>query len=393
MIILDSTSDILELLSTAAVSTDYYISYVDITTTAYTPGVSDGNISTATTTTILAAPASSTQRQVKYISITNRSTTTAQGVTVKYDVSGTERYLTPSVTLGAGETYQYTNEGGWQVLDRNGRVKTNANELDGYNGRSAYLYKVGTAPEAAATWYCWAKDSGTPGAWAPGTPGVAGRTTDGTTSTDAGCLLIANPSTGANYLVQSSVAASVAHFFNLFDVLWVNSGLVVTTTTAQTVNSVTFPARDVNGSTNGEGVFVGILVTTATTNVGAVTNTTMSYTNSDGTAGHTATIASFPATAVIGTFVPFQLQAGDRGVRSIQSVTLGTSYAAGAISIIAYRPLDSQPMLVANTGTPDSIPTMNPGIRLYNGTCALPFGLMNATTATTVTGNFKIMER
>jgi hypothetical protein len=137
---------------------------------------------------------------------------------------------------------------------------------------------------------------------------------------------------------------------------------------------------------------VGILVTTATTNAGAITNTTLSYTNSAGTAGRTATMASFPATAVIGTVVWFQLAAGDSGVQSIQSVTLGTSYAGGAVSLIVARPLASFPSLVVHVGGMN-LPPQNPGTRLYNGTCALPIGLMAGTTATTLTGFATVMER
>lgn len=190
-----------------------------------------------------------------------------------------------------------------------------------------------------------------------------------------------------------NIATSVVFNFQFFDVFWVNNVLTVTTTTAQTVNSVAFPARDANGSSNGVGFQVGILVTTATTNVGAITNTTLTYTNQDNTGSRTATMATFPATANIGTFMPFQLQAGDTGIRSIQSVTLGTSYGGGAISLIVYRVISGQPCVIANAGTPDGIPANIPGVKLYNGVCALPFGLMTSTTATNVAGTFQIMER
>ena len=80
-------------------------------------------------------------------------------------------------------------------------------------------------------------------------------------------------------------------------------------------------------------------------NAGAITNTTASYTDESGNSGNTATLASFPATAVAGTWVPFTLAAGDRGVRSLQSVTLGTSYVSGAIHLIAAR-------LIARIATP-----------------------------------------
>jgi len=47
---------------------------------------------------------------------------------------------------------------------------------------------------------------------------------------------------------------------------------------------------------------------------------------------------------------------------------------------------------VANIGAP-TVPAQNPGVRLYDGTCALPIGLMTATTATTLTAVATVMER
>lgn len=392
MIILDSTTKTLEVTTSSTSSTDYYISYADITSSTFTAGDVNGNISTATTTTVLSAPAASTQRQVKFISIVNKGSA-AQSITVKIDISGTERVLTPTIILAAGESYSYSQDTGWTVVNKNGLLKTNATDTVGYNGFPQYFYKVGTAPEAAGIMYGWWKDTGSPGAWSPGTPGLSGRTTDGGTSTDAGCLYCPAPSSGSNYLVDFQTSASVACSVQLWDVLWVNSGAVVTTTTAQTVNSTTLPARDAAGSTNGEQVFAAIVVTTATTNAGAITNMTLSYTNSAGTSGRTAAIASFPATAVIGTVVPFQLAAGDTGIRSIQSITLGTSLAAGSVSLILYRPLTGLPIIVANSGTANTGQFINPGIKLYTGSCILPFQLPTATTATTVHGFTTIVER
>lgn len=390
MLLLTATNHTLEVTTSSTSAVDVSGSYVDITSTTFTPGSQVAAITTATTTTIVSAPAASTQRQVKEISFKNKGTA-SNTLTIKKDVGGTE-YVLFSASLNPNDSIQYTDGEGFKVFDVGGRIKVTDSENSGNTGITTAFYKVGTAPEAAGQWYCWAKDSGNPGAWTPGTPGLNGRATDGTLSADNGCLPI-RAATGANYLTYAATVGSVVHNSWLFDVLWVNTGLVVTTTTAQAIAApVALPARDINGSSNGEGVWAGILVTTTTTNAGAITNTTMSYTNSDGVSGKTATIASFPATAVIGTVVWFRLDAGDKGVRSIQSVTLGTSYAGGAISIILAKPIYNQAVLVANVGGA-SAPPSNPGIRLYNGACVLPFGLMSATTATVLTGSIQIMDR
>ncbi len=390
MLILSNTTDSIKLTTSAVGTIDYVVSYADITTTGFTPIGAHGRVNTATTTTSIGAPAASTQRQVKSIIVRNAGSG-AQTITVVKDVSGVQ-YVLFAATLNAGDGAQYYDTQGWSVIDATGRVRTSAATDAGFTGQAAALYKVGTAPEAAGQWYSWAKDTGNPGAWSPGTPGVNGRATDGTSASDAGCVPIKNATTGNNYLTNFTGATSVACNPWLFDVLWVNSGLSVTTTSAQAITPVSLPSRDADGGNSGKGVWMGLLVTTATTQAGAVTTISASYTNSSGVSGRTATVASFPATAVIGTVVWFRLAAGDSGVQSVQSVTLGTTLTAGAISLILARPLWSFPSLVANVGGLN-VPPQTPGVRLYPGTCALPIGLMSTTTATTLQATVTVMER
>jgi hypothetical protein len=137
--------------------------------------------------------------------------------------------------------------------------------------------------------------------------------------------------------LQGYVSSSNAQPTLLVDRLWHNSGVVMTTTTAQTIDSVTWPARDRNGATSGDGVMVALEWRTASTNAGAVTTVSMSYTNSAGTAGRTATIPTIPANVAANAWFDFTLQAGDTGVQSIQSVTLGTSFVTGAMHMVAHR--------------------------------------------------------
>lgn len=403
--ILANTTETLEILTSAAVSVDYFVNYVDHTTSAATPGQSNGNISTATTTTIVSAPAASTQRQILYMSIRNRSTTASNTITIKHDTSGTERYIGSDIVLAPGETLEYTKEEGFVVKDKNGRQKIQNTDVVGFTGLPFEIYKIGTAAEAIGNWYGFAKDSGFPGAWVPGSPGVNGWWVDASQAsnaanpagaTQAGCNQLSNPASGSYYLLPPGVAVSTANFVEMLDLIWYNTGLVVTTTTAQAIAQpgTSKPARDLYGTTNGEGWGAGIYVTTATTNAGAITNMTLNYTNSDGTAGRTGTIASFPATAVIGTFVPFQLAAGDRGIRSIEGITLGTSLVTGAVSLVMYRKLYSIPNVVANVGGTGLPLTTDPtGIRIYNGTAPWWVYRASATTATTLAGHFRIIER
>jgi len=53
-----------------------------------------------------------------------------------------------------------SEERGIEVYARNGTQKTSQNSSD--IGRTIPLMKTGTAPEAAGSFYCFAKDAGTP---------------------------------------------------------------------------------------------------------------------------------------------------------------------------------------------------------------------------------------
>lgn len=394
MILLTATTHALELQTSSSSSTDWTCSYVDMDASATTPDSNQGNVASATTTTIAAAPAASTQRQIKHITIRNKNTA-AQTVTVKKDVSGTE-YTVFTATLASGEGAEYTDGKGWTCFDGQGRGKTMEPDTTSQTGaRPRTIYKTGTASEGTAYWYGYWKDGGLPGAWAPNTPGLSGRATNGMAAADSGCLELWTP-TGALYLEQAQVSVTATCFPMLFDVLWVNSGIVVTTTTAQTINSVTLPARDDNGTVNGEGCLIGLIWVAASTNAAAITNSTVSYTNSGGTGSRTATLIAvagdqIPPTPVIGTVVWYQLQAGDTGVQSIQSITLGTSLVTGTVSLIIARPLAGWATSTVNIGFTNVYPT--PGVRLWNSTCGLMFHKSASSSANTLHGLFNISER
>lgn len=389
MLLLPTTSDSLELVTSAAVAVDYVAAWADHTSSGVTASAGTGQISTATTTTIVAAPGASTQRQIRGLTLRNAGTADTT-VTVQAKPSGTARTIIKAA-IQPGETLAYADGRGWYSLDSAGRERTQLSSAK-TAGYSVWAHKVGAAPEAAGIWHSHSISTGTPGAWSPGTPGVGGRATDGTTTADDGVLRLPTAGSGLSlYLAQLQSVATVACQVILMDFLWVNTGLVVTTTTAQTVSSVAFPARDIAGTANGDGVGLAILVTTATTNAAAITNITASYTNSAGVGSRTATMASFPATAVAGTLIPFQLAAGDEGVRAVASITLGTSLVSGSISLVAYRMIAASPNPVANLS---SINTISPeGIKIEQAAALIPVQYATSTTATTMQLWAQVVQR
>jgi len=230
--------------------------------------------------------------------------------------------------------------------------------------------------------------TGYPAIFTPASPGLSG-TTVSNTSTTGGFLPFTNPSSGNAYLAKLGACVGVTTIgLDFFDFLWYNSGIAVTTTSAQTINSVTLPSRDANGTTNGVGVTAWLYCQLATTNSSTISNTTISYTNAAGIAGSIGTLGlgGWPATATAGTFVPFNLQVGDTGVQSIQSITLGTSYVSGTINLMLIRDITYVGFVSASSGmTLDWAQLGFP--QLYNGSALSFWAMPTSTTVSIVNGH------
>lgn len=128
----------------------------------------------------------------------------------------------------------------------------------------------------------------------------------------------------------------------LADRLWDNT-FVVTSTSSQAIATGTLPSRDATvtagapaPTNNGLGWQLGLEIYAT---MGAATPTvTATYTAADGTAGRTAAITGTSG-AVAGMFVPFPLQGGDQGVRTVTAVQLSVSWVSGTAGLVLYRPL------------------------------------------------------
>lgn len=201
------------------------------------------------------------------------------------------------------------------------------------------VLKVSATAEAAGVMHSTLYTAGRPGAGAAPAPGI-----DGAALTAyAGQIPFPGAVGGENIHLLSLAASQSASGMSrvwLLDRLWHNSGIVATTTTEQAISHPGIPSRDAAGGTDGDGVLLALEASGATGS-GAVTTITANYTNQDGTAAQTATMASWPASAAAGTFVPFQLAAGDTGVRSVEGLTLGTSLVSGTVHLVQYRVLAS----------------------------------------------------
>lgn len=239
-------------------------------------------------------------------------------------------------------------------------------------------------------WYL----AGAPGAGlTPATTAGGVVLTNSTLGAIAGAIPRVDPGSGNAYLARFSGAAQQGGVLMLADRLMQVGGtsggaaISVTTTTAQTINTGALPARDINGTVNGAGVHWALEVVTAT-GAGAATPTLSSYTNSAGTAGRTASlIDAYVASSAIGAFYRFGMQAGDVGIKSVETLTLSVSMTSGAIALVAYRPLA---YLELPAGfIPNAIDAVTSGFpRLFNGTCPFLVFIPNTTTASLVSATY-----
>lgn len=202
-----------------------------------------------------------------------------------------------------------------------------------------------------------------------------------------------DPASGNAYLARFAAKANQAGVVMLMDRLWHNGGYTITSTGSQSITSPTWPSRcptsgtDDTPATTGHGVYLAVEVSAAT---GAGTPTiTVGYTNSAGTASRTATnIIATVASSAIGATYLIGLQAGDVGVRSVQSLTLSATWTSGTINMVAYRYITEVTVPAAYVaGEVDVLTGGRP--RIYDGTVPWLVFQPNTTTAAYISGVYQ----
>ncbi|MCC6989933.1 MAG: hypothetical protein IT181_13090 [Acidobacteria bacterium] len=223
--------------------------------------------------------------------------------------------------------------------------------------------------------------AGTPGAAAAPSPGIGGAAL----TTYAGQLPFTNPASGESKLLAMSAMATQAGQLWLCDRLWHNSGITITSTSAQAfTGAADIPARDINGAASGHGVYAGVEVSSV---VGAGTPTlTLEYTNQAGTTAKTATnqIATV-ASSIAGTFYPIGLASGDTGIRRATGLTLSATWTSGTIHVVLYRVIAK-----VNVGAniPGAIDALSGALaKMYDNTVPFLVFVPNTTTTANISGS------
>ncbi len=216
-------------------------------------------------------------------------------------------------------------------------------------GQESSVIKGTFSPQAVGCFTALWVIAGKPGAGVDPSGGVGGATVDDSV---AGAITFTNPTAPAlSYLARFNGTASQNGMLFLYDRLWHNSGLSATSLTAQTVSSVTLPARCPDGAggfdTNGKDVEAWFQVFNAGAMGSGSTAPSISYTDQSGNASNTGTLIGFATTAAANRTFPFSFASGDTGVRSIQSYTNGATMTSGSFGLVLRRRIASVPVIVA----------------------------------------------
>lgn len=239
-----------------------------------------------------------------------------------------------------------------RLLDKLGDEKGAITTYDGIVlARGAGNYSDAMATKAsyttvANTWSSGFRATGTPSA---GTyTSIPGGDDLDRTNNGALSLLLANPTSGTDYLLTFGLlAGQQLNCVMVVDLLLGAGGISATTTSPQTINSV-----PLNRYTSGVGVYFTFEVTTA---IGTTaSNITVSYTNTTPSSGRTTGAQAMTVSMIAQRLLPVaygpqcQLQAGDVGVTSVETVTHSAAMSAGVYALNIYKPLCWLPGIVAN---------------------------------------------
>jgi hypothetical protein len=121
MLILDGANDLITVVTDASAAIKVHASWVDNDAGALTAGrTNTASITSATTTTVVAAPGASKQRSVRHLNIRNDHASTQCTVTVNH-TDGTNVEPVFKTVLAAGEEVVLGENGVWVYYDANGK--------------------------------------------------------------------------------------------------------------------------------------------------------------------------------------------------------------------------------------------------------------------------------
>lgn len=214
------------------------------------------------------------------------------------------------------------------------------------DGRGQEIDFVKTAPTAASGGhYSLWQSAGNPGAGSYS----GSKTATQLLRTTQGALAPLSNAGGGKRLFANACAArtsNAAGTLTIWDALLYYAGIDHTTNAAQALTNVATLPR----YTTGAGLQAFLEVTSA---LGATAqNVTLGYTNQAGTAGRASVAQAIQASSVVGRLchglLSLPLQAGDTGLRSVETATFSAANTGGTSALVIAKRLLSLPVALAN---------------------------------------------
>lgn len=168
---------------------------------------------------------------------------------------------------------------------------------------------------------------------------------------------------------------SSEYTIHLWDRIWVNGGLPLNTTARQ---SWTPPALTRYTTGAGLSLWMRIYNTQVINN----SNVTLEYVNSEGVSRTATTFHSFTGNSLFWRYlaIPMPLQLGDRGIRSLNAVTLGTASSSGTYGFMIAKYLGAfrvNTTLQSDSSASHAMSIFS-GLPQFDGTACLSFGIQLA---------------
>lgn len=226
----------------------------------------------------------------------------------------------------------------------------------------AFAWQKVNGSTVSSTWLSQWTGTGAPGTGVAPSSGLSG---DVPTKATTGAPNFVNPASGNTYLgrlaTNANAVSTQGSLFAVYDRLWHNSGINVTSTSPQTITSTALTRPDANGAR-----VEAWWETYAAMGSGTPT-VTLAYTDQDNNAETTGTSGALATTMDLGRCGQFRLAAGDTGVRSIQTWTASATFTSGTIGLVLRRMLTA----VGPVGpAPASYDALGLGLpRVYDDAC------------------------
>jgi hypothetical protein len=313
MLLLTSVDDIIQIVTDVSCTLAVHASWVDRDEDADTPGRTNTLITTATTTTIVAAPGADTVRNVRFLSICNTHASTSVNVIVEHfdDTNAVQLYRI-SVPAGCLVTH---SEGKWTLFDSAGSPILSP--LNGrYLGTTVLTSSSGTFTTGPQTRAIFIRGVG-------GGAGGAGCTSVGSAASAGGGggaggyvekYFLVSAGTGYAYVCGAAgTGASGALGGNGGDSTFIVGGVTVT-------------------AQNGVGAPVATALTTLSSYIGGIggtvsTNGDVNSSGQPGENGHVVLVATPLGVSGAGGSGPFG--GGGVGKSSVGNGNVGIGYGAG----------------------------------------------------------------